>query len=85
LNKKNINNDFSYNDRYNRNDLLYRNHQPVHQQIQHFTGCRHPLFMPILKGFHFEIPKCYINYALFFSVMVEMVNMKVSKKEKTAE
>lgn len=39
-------------------------------------------FMLILDGFHFEIPKGYIYFALFFSVMVEMVNMKVRKKEK---
>jgi predicted tellurium resistance membrane protein TerC len=42
-------------------------------------------FMLILDGFHFEIPKGYIYFALFFSVMVEMVNMKVRKKEKAVE
>lgn len=42
-------------------------------------------FMLILDGFHFEIPKGYIYFALFFSVMVEMVNMKVRKKEKPVE
>lgn len=39
-------------------------------------------FMLILDGFHFDIPKGYIYFALFFSVMVEMINMKVRKKEK---
>ena len=39
-------------------------------------------FMLILDGFHFEIPKGYIYFALFFSVMVEMVNMKMRKKVK---
>ncbi len=39
-------------------------------------------FMLILDGFHFEIPKGYIYFALFFSVMVEMINMKLRKKEK---
>ncbi len=37
-------------------------------------------FMLILDGFHFDIPKGYIYFALFFSVMVEMINMKVKKK-----
>lgn len=37
-------------------------------------------FMLILDGFHFDIPKGYIYFALFFSVMVEMINMKVRKK-----
>ncbi len=39
-------------------------------------------FMLILDGFHFDIPKGYIYFALFFSVMVEMINIKVRKKEK---
>ena len=41
-------------------------------------------FMLILDGFHFEIPKGYIYFALFFSVMVELVNMRVdmNRKEK---
>lgn len=38
-------------------------------------------FMLILDGFHFEIPKGYIYFALFFSVLVEMINMKLRKKE----
>ncbi len=42
-------------------------------------------FMLILDGFHFEIPKGYIYFALFFSVMVEMINMKLRKKEKPVE
>jgi len=37
-------------------------------------------FMLILDGFHFDIPKGYIYFALFFSVMVEIINMKVRKK-----
>ena len=39
-------------------------------------------FMLILDGFHFEIPKGYIYFALFFSVLVEMINMKVRKSTK---
>ncbi len=42
-------------------------------------------FMLILDGFHFEIPKGYIYFALFFSVMVEMINMKLRKKAKPIE
>ena len=42
-------------------------------------------FMLILDGFHFEIPKGYIYFALFFSVMVEMVNMRLRKKAKPVE
>jgi predicted tellurium resistance membrane protein TerC len=39
-------------------------------------------FMLILDSFHFDIPKGYIYFALFFSVMVEIVNMRIRKKEK---
>lgn len=39
-------------------------------------------FMLILDGFHFDIPKGYIYFALFFSVIVEMINMKVRKRNK---
>jgi len=39
-------------------------------------------FMLILDGFHFEIPKGYIYFALFFSVMVEMINMRLRRKAK---
>ncbi len=37
-------------------------------------------FMLVIDGFHFEIPKGYIYFALFFSVMVEIINMKIRKK-----
>jgi predicted tellurium resistance membrane protein TerC len=39
-------------------------------------------FMLILDGFHFEIPKGYIYFALFFSVMVEMINIRLRKRAK---
>ncbi|PIF05146.1 MAG: hypothetical protein CSA36_08255 [Draconibacterium sp.] len=42
-------------------------------------------FMLILDGFHFDIPKGYIYFALFFSVMVEMINMRVRKKQVKGE
>lgn len=38
-------------------------------------------FMLILDGFHFDIPKGYIYFALFFSVMVEMINMRIKKSK----
>jgi len=38
-------------------------------------------FMLILDGFQFEIPKGYIYFALFFSVMVELINMKIRNKK----
>jgi len=37
-------------------------------------------FMLVLEGVHIEVPKAYIYFAVFFSLMVEMVNMKIQKK-----
>jgi predicted tellurium resistance membrane protein TerC len=37
-------------------------------------------FMLVLEGFHIEIPKAYIYFAVFFSLTVEVVNMKIRKK-----
>lgn len=37
-------------------------------------------FMLVLEGFHHEIPKGYIYFAVFFSLSVEMLNMKFRKK-----
>lgn len=37
-------------------------------------------FMLVLEGFHYEIPKGYIYFAVFFSLCVEMINMKVRRK-----
>lgn len=37
-------------------------------------------FMLFLEGLHYEIPKGYIYFAVFFSVMVEMVNLRVRKR-----
>lgn len=37
------------------------------------------------EGLHFHIPKGYIYFAMFFSIMVEMINLKVrSNQEKSA-
>lgn len=42
-------------------------------------------FMLTIEAFHYEIPKGYIYFALFFSVVVEMINMKIRAKKKLAQ
>jgi len=37
-------------------------------------------FMLVLEGVHVEVPKGYIYFAVFFSLLVEMVNMQIQKK-----
>ncbi len=37
-------------------------------------------FMLVLDGFHYEVPKGYIYFAVFFSLGVELINMKLRKK-----
>jgi predicted tellurium resistance membrane protein TerC len=37
-------------------------------------------FMLVLEGLHVEVPKGYIYFAVFFSLLVEMVNMRIQKK-----
>lgn len=37
-------------------------------------------FMLIIESFHYHVPKGYIYFAVFFSLIVEMVNMKIRKK-----
>ncbi len=37
-------------------------------------------FMLILEGFHIEVPKGYIYFAVFFSLLVETINMRMQKK-----
>lgn len=37
-------------------------------------------FMLVLEGVHIEVPKAYIYFAVFFSLMVEMVNLRIRKK-----
>ncbi len=37
-------------------------------------------FMLVLEGVHIEVPKGYIYFAVFFSLMVEMINMRIRKK-----
>jgi len=42
-------------------------------------------FMLTLEAFHYEIPKGYIYFALFFSVVVEIINMKMRARRQLAE
>lgn len=37
-------------------------------------------FMLMLEGLHFEVPKGYIYFALFFSMFVELLNIRFRKK-----
>lgn len=37
-------------------------------------------FMLLLEGFHFEVPKGYIYFAVFFSLAVEVINLRMKKK-----
>jgi predicted tellurium resistance membrane protein TerC len=37
-------------------------------------------FMLVLEGVHVEVPKAYIYFAVFFSLLVEMINMRMQKK-----
>lgn len=39
-------------------------------------------FMLMIEGLHYHVPKGYIYFAVFFSLIVEMVNMRVRKKGK---
>ncbi|MCH7413821.1 TerC family protein [Belliella sp. R4-6] len=37
-------------------------------------------FMLLVEGFHVEVPKGYIYFAVFFSLSVELINMRMRKK-----
>lgn len=39
-------------------------------------------FMLIIESLHYHVPKGYIYFAVFFSLVVEMVNMRVRKKNR---
>jgi len=39
-------------------------------------------FMLVIDGFHQHVPKGYIYFAIFFSLLVEMLNMRIQKKSK---
>lgn len=38
-------------------------------------------FMLVLDSFHYEIPKGYIYFSVFFSLTVEMINIRMRKKK----
>lgn len=40
-------------------------------------------FMLLIEGFHFEVPKGYIYFAVFFSLGVEVINMKMRKNQRS--
>ena len=42
-------------------------------------------FMLIVDALHYHVPKGYIYFAVFFSLAVELINMRVSKKSKPVE
>tara|TARA_R110001592_G_scaffold148998_1_gene374362 strand:+ start:6775 stop:7488 length:714 start_codon:yes stop_codon:yes gene_type:complete len=37
-------------------------------------------FMLVVEALHYEVPKGYIYFAVFFSLLVEVINMRVRKK-----
>jgi predicted tellurium resistance membrane protein TerC len=37
-------------------------------------------FMLVIDGFHFHVPKGYIYFAVFFSLIVEVLNIRVRKR-----
>jgi predicted tellurium resistance membrane protein TerC len=39
-------------------------------------------FMLVIEGLHFHVPKGYIYFALFFSLVVEAINMQIRKRRK---
>lgn len=39
-------------------------------------------FMLVLEGVHIEVPKGYIYFAVFFSLLVEVLNMRIRKRKK---
>jgi predicted tellurium resistance membrane protein TerC len=39
-------------------------------------------FMLFLEGLHYDIPKGYIYFAVAFSLMIEMVNIRVRNRRK---
>jgi len=40
-------------------------------------------FMLMVEGFHVEVPKGYVYFAVFFSLSVEMINLRMRKKAGT--
>jgi predicted tellurium resistance membrane protein TerC len=42
-------------------------------------------FMLFLEGLHYDIPKGYIYFAVAFSLIIEMINIRVRRKKKQAK
>lgn len=42
-------------------------------------------FMLFLQGLHYDIPKGYIYFAVAFSLLVEMINIRIRKKKRKAK
>lgn len=42
-------------------------------------------FMLFLEGLHYEIPKGYIYFAVAFSLLIEMVNIRIRRRKKKAK
>lgn len=42
-------------------------------------------FMLLIEGFHYHVPKGYIYFAVFFSLVVEILNMKIRKSRKPVQ
>ena len=42
-------------------------------------------FMLIVDALHYEVPKGYIYFAVLFSLLVEMLNMRMRKKYKKSK
>jgi predicted tellurium resistance membrane protein TerC len=40
-------------------------------------------FMLSIEAFHYEVPKGYIYFALFFSMSVEFINLKIRSRRRT--
>ncbi|HBH25661.1 MAG TPA: hypothetical protein DDY13_19865 [Cytophagales bacterium] len=39
-------------------------------------------FMLMIEAFHYEVPKGYIYFAVFFSLLVEMINIQITKRRR---
>ncbi len=42
-------------------------------------------FMLLIEGFHYHVPKGYIYFAVFFSLVVEILNMRIRKNRKPVQ
>lgn len=42
-------------------------------------------FMLLLEGFHIEVPKGYIYFAVCYALIVELINMRIQKKKAKAK